>query len=1088
MTTDAISELSPTPVEAASTGTDVDPTLGQRLRRLTADLGAALIEAAWLVALTCVPIYFNVYSSRSFEPDKAALLIVLAGVIAAAWLARVLAGGSLWPSVRPRDGGAGPLRDRDLAGVLLFASAGAFLAAAMLSTALSLSPARSWHGSFFRQQGLATLLAYLTIALAVVAYLRRTEQWRRAVFAITLGSVPVCAYAIIQRAGLDTIGPADKELRVGSTLGNPIFLGGYVALAFFITICGLTARQAEGGAGGRGLARRLALAAVALMQLATLVLSQSRGPLLGLSAGVFVLSLAWSLRARGARGTESGGGWHRHAWALVIAAGVAAFGLLVLLAAPRTPLAGVRRLPVVGRLAAALDPSVPTARVRLLIWRGVVALTTTAPPLRDAAGEEDRLHALRPLVGYGPDCFDLAFNRVFPPELGVVERRNSIPDRAHCETFDLLVGTGALGLGAWLALLAGGLAFGTTLAVRGGHDGPASLRTFVMALAGVAAVTATTVLLDRPDLAGALAPAGLLAGVCSGMVRTGLQARTPAPLGGTETGLLLAVISALACHVVEVSVGIPVTSSRLLFWFLLAALVAVSLNRLDARQPLGEAEDASHGSHSQEPVLAALLAGVALAVAVYTLMDRTALAAAQAFAAALPASVFAGARAAGGFLAVIVVSAVAAAVTLWAGGSGGRYSRGTRIAVLAAAALPALALGALKSHRLAVTGHMQRSGAGIEELSVFVAGHAEVFCAAVVAITFLLAALLVRVERERTSATTQRLAPVVLVNAVMLAFVAIVTVIVARQALAPIRADTFAKHAAAVIENNQPVPALRLLVRASWLAPGEPSLLTLVARATVLASRAPLSAAGRQTAVAAGVGALELAGRMQPFDPDHAVNLGRVLTSAAAIAPDATAQRALLEGAERAYARGLELRPGSVLFRVEHAGILAHLGRDEAAAAELAAVVAVDPGYDTGALMLASLEHARAVTALRAGREAEARSHLENALRALQALLVHAGGHPRAERAVAALYARLGRGDEAVAVLEGLVNGREPAEVHEMLALLHLEAGRPTRAVEEAETALRVAGTTGRPRAEATLALVRSRTGAAPPAGANTKP
>jgi len=1043
-------------------------TPGERLRRLVDGLGAAIVEAAWLLALITVPIYFNIYSSRSFEPDKVALVTVLAGVIAAAWLAKAVAGGALWP---PRGRAGGSYRS----GVALLAAGVAFLAAATLATALSVSPLRSWNGSFFRQQGLATLLAYLVLALAIAAHLRSIDQWRRLALAITLGSLPVCAYAVVQRLGLDTIGPTDDELRVSSTLGNPIFLGGYLLMALLVTVCAATRRLP----GGRHAVRRLGLASVALLQLATLVLSQSRGPLLGLGAGVFVLLLAGAVSVRGGRSLPVRG---RHrGWMLVVAAGAATLALLILVAVPGSPLAGLRRLPLAGRLAGALDPTAPTARVRLLIWRGVVVLTTGAPPLRGAGGEADPLHRARLLIGHGLDCFDLAFNQVYPHELGTVEPRDSIPDRAHSETFDVLIGAGVAGLVAWLALLAWGLAVGTSWAVCGESGGGAAVRTLAAALAGAGVAGAVTVAIGRADLAGPLVPAGLLAGVCTGMVRAGLRAGAPSPAAPVRE-LTLAVSAAVAGHFTEVSVGIPVTASRLLFWCLLGALIAAGLRRLEPGENEGAAGSGAEGERAREAVLAALLAGVALGASAYTLMDRPATDAMRALVAGVPESLGAGLRAAGSAVPVLVIGALAATVTLWAHAAGGRSSRGARLAVLGAALLPVVALAALKSQRLAATAALQRLGAGNARISEHVAGHAGVFCGATVALVLVTAMLLIRGERARSAHRTA-LAPLAAVAALLLAFVAIVTTLVARRALAPIRADTFAKHAAALIEAERPLEALRLLATASWLAPAEPSLLTLVARATVLASRAPLSPAGRRAAVEAGERALELAARLQPLDPDHAINLGRVLTAAAALAPDAAARRALLERAERAYARGLELRPGSVLFRTERAGALARLGRDEAAAGELAAVLAADPAYDTAALLLAGIEHARAVAAQRAGRGAEARRYLEAALAVLESLRARVGGHGTAAQAVATLYAVLGRRDEAVSALEGLVDGREPAAVHEMLALLHLEAGREADALEEAESAVRVAGAAGRGRAEATLALVRARVGTAAGAG-----
>jgi hypothetical protein len=47
-----------------------------------------VMEAGWLVAVIITPLFFNVYSSRVFEPDKAALLRLLALVMLAAWVVK----------------------------------------------------------------------------------------------------------------------------------------------------------------------------------------------------------------------------------------------------------------------------------------------------------------------------------------------------------------------------------------------------------------------------------------------------------------------------------------------------------------------------------------------------------------------------------------------------------------------------------------------------------------------------------------------------------------------------------------------------------------------------------------------------------------------------------------------------------------------------------------------------------------------------------------------------------------------------------------------------------------------------------------
>ena len=55
-----------------------------------------LIEAGWLAALVIVPLLFNVYSSRVFEPDKITTLRSIALVMAGAWIIWVIESDTLW--------------------------------------------------------------------------------------------------------------------------------------------------------------------------------------------------------------------------------------------------------------------------------------------------------------------------------------------------------------------------------------------------------------------------------------------------------------------------------------------------------------------------------------------------------------------------------------------------------------------------------------------------------------------------------------------------------------------------------------------------------------------------------------------------------------------------------------------------------------------------------------------------------------------------------------------------------------------------------------------------------------------------------
>src|SRR5688572_3961326 len=49
-----------------------------------------LIEAGWLAAVVVVPLYFNIYSARTFEPDKITFLRAIVSLMILAWLVMVV--------------------------------------------------------------------------------------------------------------------------------------------------------------------------------------------------------------------------------------------------------------------------------------------------------------------------------------------------------------------------------------------------------------------------------------------------------------------------------------------------------------------------------------------------------------------------------------------------------------------------------------------------------------------------------------------------------------------------------------------------------------------------------------------------------------------------------------------------------------------------------------------------------------------------------------------------------------------------------------------------------------------------------------
>ena len=109
-----------------------------------------LMEAGWLAALALAPLFFNSYSSRTFEPDKIALVRSIALIIAVAWMVKLIEERGLrWEVVA-----FNPRRKFESFGQLPLAlPVAALLAVTLLSTLLSLTPRISFWGSYTRLQG-----------------------------------------------------------------------------------------------------------------------------------------------------------------------------------------------------------------------------------------------------------------------------------------------------------------------------------------------------------------------------------------------------------------------------------------------------------------------------------------------------------------------------------------------------------------------------------------------------------------------------------------------------------------------------------------------------------------------------------------------------------------------------------------------------------------------------------------------------------------------------------------------------------------------------------------------------------------------
>jgi len=542
----------------------------------------ATIEAGWLAALIVVPLFFNVYSARVFEPDKLSLMRSFALVMAGAWLVKWLET-TLARSEDRSSRSAAPAADggiwRRLRATPLVLPTLFLVLAYLVSTVFSLAPRISWWGSYQRLQGTYTTLSYIVIFFLVLGHLRRREQLDRLIHVVILTSLPISIYGIVQHFGLDPLPwGGDVTSRVASNMGNSIFVAAYLIMALFLTlerllrsIRRITTDDTDGLADA---VRAGSYLFVLLAQFLCIFYTQSRGPWLGLLGGlyVFVLLALITLSQRARR-------W-RWLWIGWISLSVVAGGFLVVINLPGTPLSAFQRLPYVGRLGTVFELDDGTGRVRTLIWEGAVEMIVPHEPLIYPDEGPDRFNALRPLVGHGPEAMWMAYNRFYQPDLAHYEARNASPDRSHNETFDALVITGLLGFAAYVGLFTS--LFSVSLKWLGAIRNRRHLWTFLGLWFGLGSLSVLGFRIADTTwrLSGVALPAGMILGF---IVYVTIAAASGRGIGEGSMSRRLLIITLLAttvAHFIEIHFGIAIAATRTYFWTLSAVLVVVGMGWL----------------------------------------------------------------------------------------------------------------------------------------------------------------------------------------------------------------------------------------------------------------------------------------------------------------------------------------------------------------------------------------------------------------------------------------------------------------------------------------------------------------------------
>lgn len=609
-----------------------------------------LIEAGWLAAIIVTPLFFNIHSSRVFEPDKLTLLRSIAVVMSAAWLVIFVdrkgwqsmswlswkSENSIWkhPFVLP---------------VFLL------VIVYLVSTAFSVTRHVSWAGSYQRLQGTYTTLSYIVIFALMLATIRRREQISRVVTVVIITSIPVALYAMLQHFGLDPLPwGGNVQRRVAGHMGNSIFIAAYLIMAVPLTLARIldafTNILNDEELSQADVIRSSIYIFTLAIQFIAIFWTRSRGPFLGLLAGIYAFVLILLVSLRNARADDKpfgladagkalgvvllgglvplliasnviqsantsffifvGGnvllvlaifvmavariGW-RWLWLSWILTAVVAASVLLSFNIPEetaepyhdTPIIGSalstfaqwKELPEIGRFGQLLEAGEGSGRVRVLIWEGVLDLITPHEPITFPDGTEDAFNFLRPIIGYGPESMYVAYNGFYPPELATIEARNASPDRAHNETFDALVITGGLGFLVWQFLYLSVFYYGFRWlgVVRSKQDRNVLIGLYIggAIVGGVVIVS----ILGMPFL-GVAIPSGSIVGLILYLVYYAIVAQADSETEavdpfGVNRLLMIALVSGVLAHFVEIHFGIAIASTRTHFFVYVALMFMV---------------------------------------------------------------------------------------------------------------------------------------------------------------------------------------------------------------------------------------------------------------------------------------------------------------------------------------------------------------------------------------------------------------------------------------------------------------------------------------------------------------------------------
>ncbi|MEK7601543.1 MAG: O-antigen ligase family protein [Patescibacteria group bacterium] len=366
---------------------------------------AGIFALPFVCLLVTTSLFFPYITGKNFA------FRIIVEVVTAAWLALALVN----PAYRPR-------RSWVLAALSIF------VVLIAISDAQGVNAFKSFWSNFERMDGWITI-AHLLLYTVVAASVLQTERLWRWLFWTSLGvSVYLSVVGLLQVAGFVAIGQGTASglaARVDATFGNPIYLAVYMLFHVFLAAMLLVQSWASRSPGDR-LVPSISYGAIIALDTLTLLLTGTRGTMLGLIGGAVLAILIYAL--------VRGSGRIR-----IRIVAVASVCLVVVLGGALKlgkDTSFVKSVGFLDRLASISlsDTTIASRFTNMSIaWQGVKE---------------------RPIFGWGQENYAIVFDKYYNPRMYANEQWF---DRVHDIIFDWWVAGGTLGLLAYLSIFAAAL-------------------------------------------------------------------------------------------------------------------------------------------------------------------------------------------------------------------------------------------------------------------------------------------------------------------------------------------------------------------------------------------------------------------------------------------------------------------------------------------------------------------------------------------------------------------------------------------------------------------------------------------------------